>query len=171
MSNKPRKPKKMNRQRVIHSVFKQATKGSYTMYGCCIKEPVMTQVAIDPRHLPRFKKWVANTPFIWKTWMCVFARNQLGEKYTKIEIHETPKPMASDEASDYMSEKLYALIRSINTSHLISSGYVNTYNEADLHGSSDDLLDMFESYGTFDEEHCMNLHAKNLIRTALEKAA
>ena len=168
---KSRKGKKINHMRFIDAAFKQATLESYTMYGCCLDSPVMTKVAIAKDQLPYFAKWVAETRFIWKTWMCVFARNQLGREYTKIEIHNTPKPMNSDEASAYMTAYLHKLVDSVNPEHLVSTGYVNTYNNADLDGSSDDLVNMFVEYGAFDVEHCVNTAAKVMTIKALEMAA
>ena len=153
---------KRHSRKFINAAFKQATRGSYTMYGCCLKEPVMTQVAIDRAMVPLFQKWVAKTQFIWRTWMCAFCENSAG-KYTKIEIHETPRQMNSDEASEYMTSRLHDLISSVPSDHFVSSGYVNTYNDADLDGSSDDLVEMFDNYGAFNLDHCLNLHTKKLI--------
>ena len=168
---KSRKGKKFNRMPFIHAAFKQATLESYTMNGCCLDAPVMTKVGIEKSQLPFFAHWVAETRFEWKTWMCVFARNQLGHEYTKIEVRTTPTPMNSDEASAYMTVYLHKLVDSVNPEHLVSTGYVNTYNNADLEGSSDDLVNMFVEYGAFDVEHCVNTAAKVMTIKALEMAA
>ena len=171
MSKKSRKGKKMNKLKLINACFRQATKSSYTMYGSCMDQPVMTEVGIGKDQLPFFSHWVAKTKFDWKTWMCVFAVADDGTEYIKQEIHAVPFPMASDETSAYMTKFMIKLVDSVPAKHLVSSGYVNTYNDYNLAESIDDLVEMFRSYGAFDIKHCEDRHAKTLMRVGLEEMA
>ena len=117
---KSRKGKKMNKVKLVNACFKQATKTSYTMFGSCMDQPVMTEVGVGTEQLPFFSQWVAKTKFNWKTWMCVFAVKEDGTEYIKHEIHEVPFPMASNETSAYMTAFMIKLVDSVPSKHLVS---------------------------------------------------
>lgn len=168
---KSRKGKKPNHRAFIHAAFKEATKGSYTMYGCCMDHPIVTNAALPKSRVPEFKLWLEHTKFTWKTWMCVFFVKEDGEKKCKIEIHETPYKMNTKEAEEYMTPKLIRLVDSVQTKHFVSKGYVNTYNNADLDEQTDKLLDMFNEHGAYDLSHCEKMYETKRIRQALEGMA